>query len=261
MKLIFALFVVIVLIVSLLVFPSYANESPIPEWIRNNAIWWTEGKITDSDFLSGIQYLINNDILIVPSADYSEKSSDVPKWLKNTVKWWAENKVSDDEFLNSLSYLIKIGLLVVDKPMQISSDAFENNGFIPTEYTCDGLDISPKISFSNIPRHTKSLALIMDDPDAPSGTFVHWIVWNIMPTKNGFEKGESLVEPQGVTSFGKQGYGGPCPPSGTHRYFFKLYALDTILDLDTSANVTELENAMKDHIIATAELVGKYSRN
>ena len=101
----------------------------------------------------------------------------------------------------------------------------------------------------------------MDDPDAPSGTFTHWTVWNIPPDKSQFAKGEKIIFSQGKTGFGKTGYGGPCPPSGTHRYFFKIYALDTLLNLNESSKKEDLEQAMKGHIIAQATLVGKYSRS
>ena len=145
--------------------------------------------------------------------------------------------------------------------MKLSSEAFENEGIIPSEYTCDGADISPQLSISDVPNSAKSLALIMDDPDAPMGTFVHWVVWNISPEKSTIDKGEKLQEPQGITSFGNSEYGGPCPPSGTHRYFFKLYALDSILDIAGDSNKQALEKAMEDHIIEQTSLMGKYSRD
>ncbi|OLB89411.1 MAG: phosphatidylethanolamine-binding protein [Thaumarchaeota archaeon 13_1_40CM_38_12] len=145
--------------------------------------------------------------------------------------------------------------------MILSSTAFENNRTIPKEFTCDGADLSPPLSISGVPKSAKSLALIVDDPDAPSGTFTHWTVWNIPADKSQFAKGEKISFPQGKTSFGKTGYGGPCPPSGTHRYFFKIYSLDTLLDLNESSKKADLEQAMKDHIIEQVTLVGKYSRS
>ena len=145
--------------------------------------------------------------------------------------------------------------------MKLSSEAFENEGMIPSKYTCDGADISPQLSISDVPNSAKSLALIMDDPDAPMGTFVHWVVWNISPEKSTIDKGEKLQELQGITSFGNSEYGGPCPPSGTHRYFFKLYALDTVLDIAGDSNKQALEKAMEDHIIEQTSLMGKYSRD
>lgn len=144
--------------------------------------------------------------------------------------------------------------------MKISSSAFENNGMIPLEYTCDGSDISPPLMISEVPKEAKSLAIIMDDPDAPMGTFTHWVVWNISPQKTQFTKGEKISFPQGKTSFGNKSYGGPCPPGGTHRYFFKLYALDLILNLKESSSKADLEKAMAGHIIDESSLIGKYSR-
>lgn len=144
--------------------------------------------------------------------------------------------------------------------MNVSSSAFENEGIIPSEFTCDGQDLSPSISITNVPKNAKTLSIIMDDPDAPMGTFTHWLVWNIPPTKTHFSNGEKTDFVQGRTSFGKSEYGGPCPPSGTHRYFFKIYALDTKLELKSGSSVKELQSAMSGHIIAEAVLMGKYSR-
>ena len=144
--------------------------------------------------------------------------------------------------------------------MKVSSSAFENEGNIPSEFTCDGQDLSPPLSITDVPKDAKTLAIIMDDPDAPMGTFTHWLVWNIPPHKIQFAKGEKLDFVQGSTSFGRTEYGGPCPPSGTHRYFFKIYALDTKLDLKQGSSVKDLEKAIKGHILAEAVLMGKYSR-
>lgn len=148
----------------------------------------------------------------------------------------------------------------------IISPAFKQNGAIPHEYTCDGADRSPELSWSNAPDGTKSFALICDDPDAPHGTFVHWVVYNIPATKMGMPAGVSKEQTladgsmQGMTSFGRVGFGGPCPPSGEHRYFFKLYALDTMLDLSVGASKEQLLAAMQGHVKGEAELVGLYSR-
>lgn len=131
---------------------------------------------------------------------------------------------------------------------------------IPSEYTCDGSDISPPLIISEVPQRAKSLAIIMDDPDAPMGTFTHWVVWNISPQKTQFSKGEKIPFPQGKTSFGHKSYGGPCPPGGTHRYFFKLYALDITLNLKDGSSKTDLEKAMVGHILDESILIGKYSR-
>jgi Raf kinase inhibitor-like YbhB/YbcL family protein len=143
----------------------------------------------------------------------------------------------------------------------IASPAFSHQGMIPSKYTCDGADVNPPLSFTNIPEKSKSLALIVDDPDAPMGTWVHWVAWNIGPgTKEIPERSVPKGALQGTNDFRKQGYGGPCPPSGTHRYFFKLYALDAPLPLQAGATKAQLEQAMKGHIIAQAELVGLYRR-
>jgi hypothetical protein len=144
--------------------------------------------------------------------------------------------------------------------MKLSSQAFENGGSIPREYTCDDADVSLPLTFSEVPENAQSLALIMDDPDAPMGTWVHWLVWNIPPNTTGLSKGENITFPQGKNDFGKLYYGGPCPPSGTHRYYFKLYALDTMLDLTAGATKKQLEDAMKGHIIEETQLMGTYSR-
>jgi len=148
----------------------------------------------------------------------------------------------------------------------LESPAFKENDIIPSKFTCDGKDISPPLSWSNLPNGSKSIVLIFDDPDAPVGTWVHWVIYNIPPDSNNLEenvpKDRELKNgaKQGRNDFGKIGYGGPCPPEGTHRYYFKLYAIDTILDLKTGTNKEKLENAMKGHIIAKAQLIGKYKR-
>lgn len=143
--------------------------------------------------------------------------------------------------------------------MKLASAAFTDNGEIPSEFTCDGSDASPPLSISGVPQNAKSLSLIMDDPDAPGRTFVHWVLWNISPTTKEIKRGG---EPgiNGKTDFGRFGYGGPCPPSGTHRYLFKLYALDTTLNLSAGSTKRELESAMSGRIIAEAELIGNYKR-
>ncbi len=145
--------------------------------------------------------------------------------------------------------------------MQISSSAFQNGGGIPQKYTCDGEGINPPLKFSEIPDNTQSLALVMDDPDAPAGTFTHWIVWNIKPEVTEIlEHSVPNSAVQGSNSANKNAYAGPCPPAGTHRYFFKLYALDTELQLDQAVKVDELMKAMEGHTVASAELLGTYSR-
>lgn len=143
----------------------------------------------------------------------------------------------------------------------IASPAFPNNGMIPSKYTCDGTDVNPPLSFDTIPEKSKSLALIVDDPDAPRGTWVHWVVWNIGPgTKIIAENSVPHGALQGTNDFRRQGYGGPCPPSGTHRYFFKLYALDASLSLKAGATKAQLEEAMKGHVLGLSELIGLYRR-
>ena len=147
------------------------------------------------------------------------------------------------------------------KGLQLVSPAFKHNEFIPEKYTCDGKDINPPLLIENIPSGTKSMALIVDDPDAPAGTWVHWVVWNISPdTKEMKESSVPEGAQQGVNDFRKHEYGGPCPPSGTHRYFFKLYALDTMLNLGSKAKKSDLEQAMKGHILEKTELVGRFRR-
>lgn len=143
--------------------------------------------------------------------------------------------------------------------MKIISPAFSHEGNIPSKYTCDGKNVSPPLHISGVPAGAASLALVVEDPDAPSGTFIHWVVYNI-PVK--VEAVHENTEPGivGRNDFDKTVYGGPCPPSGTHRYFFKLYALDRELDLTPGRSKPELDEAMKDHIIAQAELIGLYSR-
>ncbi len=143
----------------------------------------------------------------------------------------------------------------------ISSPAFEHNGMIPSRYTCDGSDVNPPLHIASIPAGAKSLALIVDDPDAPMGIWVHWVVWNMEPAT--LEIKENTVPPgamEGMNDFRKHSYGGPCPPSGTHRYFFKLYALDTRLDLGGHTDKAALEKAMKGHILGHAEFIGRYKR-
>jgi Raf kinase inhibitor-like YbhB/YbcL family protein len=145
--------------------------------------------------------------------------------------------------------------------IKISSTAFTQNGFIPAKYTCDGLDVSPPLVIENVPPEARSLALIVDDPDAPAGTWVHWVVWNIDPATK--EIKENSLPPgaqEGMSDFRKRGYGGPCPPGGTHRYFFKLYALDTMMTLGPNTTKALLEQAIKRHIVAQCELIGRYKR-
>lgn len=143
--------------------------------------------------------------------------------------------------------------------MHIESPAFEANQSIPKKFTCDGEDLSPPLNIQNVPKDTKSLVLIVEDPDAPRGTFVHWLAWNIDPSSSQLSEG-AAVPSQGRNDFGELDYRGPCPPKGEHRYFFKLYALDTKLELPSGSNKKELEEVMEGHVIGKAELMGLYQR-
>ena len=154
---------------------------------------------------------------------------------------------------------------VVVIPLTITSGAFEEGAAIPSDYSCDGNNASPVLTWTEPPIGTQSFALIMDDPDAPFGTFVHWVIFNIPGSARGLDA-TLPTEPQlsdgsiqGKNSASRTGYMGPCPPSGTHRYFFKLYALDTILDLTSDAKKDDVLNAIDGHILAEGELMGTYS--
>jgi len=142
--------------------------------------------------------------------------------------------------------------------LELRSTVFSHNGHIPPKYSCEGENINPPLETSNIPDGTKTLALIVEDPDAPRGVFDHWLVWNILPNEAIAERSNPGIS--GTNSFGKTGYGGPCPPSGTHRYFFKVYALDTELDLPAGSDKKTLLSAMNDHILAQGELMGHYQK-
>lgn len=149
---------------------------------------------------------------------------------------------------------------------QLTSPAFDHKGLIPSKYTCKGEDVSPALNWNNPPADTLSYGLIMDDPDAPVGTWVHWVIYNIPSTRNMLPESvpsEWIMDGLGVNgtnSWKKAGYGGPCPPLGSHRYFFRLYALSKILELGPGANKPELIKAMQGHILATAELMGVFSK-
>ena len=150
--------------------------------------------------------------------------------------------------------------------MKLESPAFKNMGAIPTKHTCEGDDVAPSLTWSDVPQGTKSLALIVDDPDAPDPqaprvTWVHWVVFNIPSTAHGLSEGHALPAGavQGVNDWKRAAYGGPCPPIGRHRYFHKLYALDTTLPLKQPTKVA-LEKAMQGHVLAKAELVGTYEK-
>lgn len=142
--------------------------------------------------------------------------------------------------------------------LRVSSSVFNENDLIPAKYTCDGANVNPPLDIEGIPEQAKCLALIVDDPDAPKGTWVHWVVWNIPITHHLKEK--TVHGNEGLNDFGRRAYGGPCPPSGKHRYFFKVYALDELLDLPPAIHKLQLEKAMSGHILAFGELIGLYQR-
>lgn len=142
--------------------------------------------------------------------------------------------------------------------MKLTSPEFEHNAFIPRKFTCQGDDVNPALVIEGVPDDTKTLALIMDDPDAPMGTWVHWVVYNI-PVISRIDE-NTIPGEQAMNNFGRMDYGGPCPPSGTHRYFFKVYALDAEINLRGGARKKDLEAAMEGHILDKAELIGLYKK-
>lgn len=169
-------------------------------------------------------------------------------------------------FLSALSFLVSPLTAADDAAkkgtggakMKLSSPEFENNGFIPKKYTCDGDEINPPLIIENMPKDAKSLALIVDDPDAPRGVWVHWVVYDIPVT--GRIEANSIPGVQGANDSNPRNYGGPCPPSGTHRYVFKIYALDKKLGLKEGSRKEDLEKAMAGHILDKDEVVGLYRR-
>lgn len=142
--------------------------------------------------------------------------------------------------------------------IMITSSAFEDGDKIPAKYTCDGENVNPPFEFENLPEATKSLVLIITDPDAPSGNFVHWAVWNIIP-ESGIEE-NSVPGVVGRNSYGKASYTGPCPPSGTHEFVFRVFALDTELELEGGSKIDELEQSMQGHVLAEGKLTALYGR-
>ena len=143
--------------------------------------------------------------------------------------------------------------------MKLRSPAFEHEGFIPKKYSCDGDDISPPLEIDDLPEGAVALALVMDDPDAPGGTFDHWVAYDIEPQAT-IPEGVDLLGTEGRNSWGRTGYGGPCPPGGTHRYFFTLYALDARLELASGATKEELRRALAGHVLVEDSLMGRYAR-
>lgn len=182
----------------------------------------------------------------------------------------------------TVSFLIAVGIIAgsvcakgestkkgakIMNSIKVESAAFKHMQPIPSQYTCDGADISPPLSWSNVPPAAKSIALIADDPDAPAGTWVHWVVYDLPPAADSLQEDVPKIDTlpeggiQGRNDFHRIGWNGPCPPGGTHRYFFKVYALDTILNLPAGKTKQEIEKAMKGHILAKGEIVGKYTRS
>jgi Raf kinase inhibitor-like YbhB/YbcL family protein len=143
--------------------------------------------------------------------------------------------------------------------LKISSTAFDHEGVIPSKYTCEGEEVNPPLQIDQIPAGAKTLAIIVEDPDAPNGTFDHWLVWNIPPTK--LIGGDVTPGICGKNGGGKTGYYGPCPPSGFHRYYFHVYALDAEIDLEGGADKTALQQAMQGHILAEGVLMGRYQKH
>ena len=150
--------------------------------------------------------------------------------------------------------------------IKIESQAFKNKEPIPAKYTCDGADVSPPLAWTNIPAAAKSIVLIVDDPDAPMGIWVHWVAYDLLPSRDRLEENIPKTDTipgggkQGRTDFKRVGYNGPCPPSGTHRYFFKVYALDKMLNLPVGKTKQDIEKAMKGHVVAQGELIGTYTK-
>jgi hypothetical protein len=144
------------------------------------------------------------------------------------------------------------------KALAVRSPAFSDHGMIPAKYTCEGENVSPPLEIGQLPEEARSLVLIIEDPDAPAGTWLHWVVWNIPVTHLIHEDG--ILGEQGLNDFGRRTYGGPCPPSGTHRYYFKVYALDDLLELTSGTRRPAVEAAMRNHIVGFGETVGLYQR-
>jgi Raf kinase inhibitor-like YbhB/YbcL family protein len=145
--------------------------------------------------------------------------------------------------------------------MILSSDAFAEGEAIPARHTCDGDDVSPPLTWRDPPAGTATFALIVDDPDAPAGTWVHWVLFDLPASASEIPEGRTpRGAREGKNSWGRPGYGGPCPPSGTHRYFFKLYALDGALDLESGITAADLTRALEGHVLAEAVLMGRYAR-
>ena len=163
-----------------------------------------------------------------------------------------------------LFFLFLSGILLItaqgDEEMRVTSPEFQHNAPIPRKFTCQSEDINPALLIEGLPEGTKSLALIVDDPDAPMGTWVHWLVYDISPDVKRIEE-NSIPGKQGMNNSGRKNYAGPCPPSGTHRYFFKVYSLDTMLNPEEGITKKQLEEKMQGHILDKAELIGLYKKS
>ena len=176
---------------------------------------------------------------------------------------WSLIRKSFVVILSSVVFVCTVQNLVFSdggegKKMKLLSSAFGHEDFIPEKFTCQGKDINPPLAIENIPEGTKSLALIMDDPDAPGRGWVHWVLYDIPVTPE--IKESSIPGKEGMNDFGRKHYGGPCPPSGVHRYFFKIYALNRVLDLKGTIDKYSLEDAMEPYILDEAELIGLYEK-
>lgn len=170
-------------------------------------------------------------------------------WMMKTIKW-----------IVNFILISMIPLNIFALGLTLQSSSFQANASIPPQFTCQGANISPSLSWTHAPQNTQSFALIMLDPDAPSGNWVHWIVYNLPSNTLTLEQNARLPleAVSGLNSWNKTGYSGPCPPTGTHRYFFRLYALDTVLQLSNTAQYNDVINAMQQHIIEEASLMGIY---
>lgn len=205
--------------------------------------------------------------LFPESLNILEKLFPVRRYGSGATPWQGGNSPSLKEGQNDImkeSSNPEGGRIPMD--IQLKSPAFEEGGMIPSRFTCDGPDLSPPLAWTSVPPEAKTLALVCDDPDAPMGTWVHWVIFNIPVSQTGLEEGIPKDERlpggalQGKNDFRRIGYGGPCPPGGTHRYFFKIYALDTELELRPGCTKAELLAAMEGHILAKGQLMGRYSR-
>lgn len=172
------------------------------------------------------------------------------------IAWWRSRPFEKQIFIPTPT-----GTAGMNDSLTLQSSEFSSGKSIPSVYTCDGTNIRPPLSISGVPQDSKSLAIIMYDPDAPGGTFVHWVAWNIPPEINELASGDLPVNiKEGINSFQVVGYQGPCPPSGTHRYIWRLYALRSVLSLDTKTTREDLESAMNTYVITQTELMGRYTK-